>query len=143
MKKYTPILFACFCLGACHTSSTNVKPTIDRTLNMVQERQWSGYYHDTTYYSPGSGHTRIITDTILKLIKTSDTTLTIEGSNATLTYKRTDSAVGKIVFQAPYHNLNDVMVVYYYNADSLVYSWGASHPTEMPFIQSTMLFSHK
>lgn len=38
MKKYTPILFACFCLGACHTSSTNVKPTIDRTLNMVQER---------------------------------------------------------------------------------------------------------
>ena len=142
MKNYILLLIAVAAVSACHKSGPPAVNS-DRTAPIIKSRHWSGYYYDTTYYMPGSGHYRSIADSVLAIQKVDDTTLGMTGLDTKIKYRATYWVAGTITFKTDYTNLNMVSLTYYYAADSVVYSWESDNPTEMTLIQYEVLSSHK
>ncbi len=149
MKKYI-LLFSVFCclvaLGACSkghpVAKTPITGITQKIQALAQFPHWSGYYFDTTYFISLPGNYRSITDTTLFLMRVSETELSMPGLDRNLAYIATDSSQQVMNFASTANNLNIVHLVYYYNIDSLSYTFERDNPTEAPWLQYVYLSTH-
>ena len=143
------LLLALFCilvLPACKKNPT------DHTTNITNARKWSGY-HSRGYYEPIANNDSFnfnytIADTTLAVLKIDNNTVQFPWVNIQLAYKTTDGANHIISFDSSTTaSLGAATLTYYYQADSLVFSYTAISPLgkygmDDPLLENYYLSSH-